>query len=158
MPLNTYLFACGFGFNEKSPPLFADRLYFSLFFRTLVLISNTLGGVLLFLYSSAGAGVLWNYCPTLLKSPPVYLKKKYLKWLKWNISYDLHVYQCKELPLLIVGRSLDLYIRIKNYISTEFKLNNKKMKHNFLKHKRKRYLFRYFRTGLRLTFLLYLIH
>lgn len=32
MPLNTYLFACGFGFNGKKPPLFADRLYFSLFF------------------------------------------------------------------------------------------------------------------------------
>lgn len=156
MPLNTYLFACGFGFNEKSPPLFADRLYFSLFFRTLVLISNTLGGVLLFLYCSAGAGVVWNYCPTPLKSPPVYLKKKYLKWLKWNINYDLHVYQCKELPFLIF---VGLYIfGLKITYQLNSNLTIKKMKHNFLKHKRKRYLFRYFRTGLRLTFLLYLIH
>lgn len=149
MPLNTYLFACGFGFNEKSPPLFADRLYFSLFFSYFSANIKYLGrGPVIFVLFSGG-----RRCMELLSDSPKITScislKKYLKWLKWNINYDLHVYQCKELPLLIVGRSLDLYIRIKNYISTEFKLNNKKMKHNFLKHKRKRYLFRYFRTGLR---------
>lgn len=67
-----------------------------------------------------------------------------------------------------------MYINAKNYpfwylvglyifgLKITYQLNSnltiKKMKHNFLKHKRKRYLFRYFRTGLRLTFLLYLIH
>lgn len=76
------------------------------------------------------------------------VKMKYQLWLT--------CISMQRITISDICRSL--YIRIKNYISTEFKLNNKKMKHNFLKHKRKRYLFRYFRTGLRLTFLLYLIH